>query len=197
MRPTGRRSRPDFLMKRASFSQRCGCCRGAAGLPRRARTAQDARAFYDARQAVRQREPAALHRLPRAAPADPLTASPASTSASAPPAGKPPHLVGEHLLKHFGIAPGTREAHAFTYLDFDRGGARRSARWAASRILQRSCSMLKRLAARRAAARRRRHLAGLGDGAVDARPGHGRRAEAPRRRRHDRPLGVHLRRASA
>jgi sulfur-oxidizing protein SoxB len=35
-------------------------------------------------------------------------------------AGQPPHLVGEALLKHFGIAPGTREAHAFTYLDFDR-----------------------------------------------------------------------------
>ncbi|MEP6998209.1 MAG: thiosulfohydrolase SoxB [Betaproteobacteria bacterium] len=34
--------------------------------------------------------------------------------------GKPPHLVGEALLKHFGIAPGTREAHAFTYLDFER-----------------------------------------------------------------------------
>ena len=33
-------------------------------------------------------------------------------------AGKPPHLVGEHLLKYFGIAPGTRDAHAFTYLDF-------------------------------------------------------------------------------
>ena len=33
--------------------------------------------------------------------------------------GKPPHLVGEHLLKHFGIAPGTRDAHAFTYLDFE------------------------------------------------------------------------------
>ena len=33
-------------------------------------------------------------------------------------AGKPPHLVGEHLLRHFGIAPGTREAHAFTYLDY-------------------------------------------------------------------------------
>ena len=32
--------------------------------------------------------------------------------------GKPPHLVGEALLKRFGIAPGTREAHAFTYLDF-------------------------------------------------------------------------------
>jgi sulfur-oxidizing protein SoxB len=33
-------------------------------------------------------------------------------------AGKPPHLVGEALLKHFGIAAGTRDAHAFTYLDF-------------------------------------------------------------------------------
>ncbi len=32
--------------------------------------------------------------------------------------GQPPHLVGEHLLKHFGIAPGTADAHAFTYLDF-------------------------------------------------------------------------------
>jgi S-sulfosulfanyl-L-cysteine sulfohydrolase len=34
--------------------------------------------------------------------------------------GKPPHLVGEALLRHFGIAPGTRAAHAFTHLDFER-----------------------------------------------------------------------------
>ena len=33
--------------------------------------------------------------------------------------GKAPHLVGEHLLKTFGIAPDTREAHAFTYLNFE------------------------------------------------------------------------------
>ncbi|HKW79832.1 MAG TPA: thiosulfohydrolase SoxB [Casimicrobiaceae bacterium] len=33
--------------------------------------------------------------------------------------GHPPHLVGEALLGHFGIAPGTREAHAFTCLDFE------------------------------------------------------------------------------
>ena len=33
-------------------------------------------------------------------------------------AGKPPHLVGEALLRHFGIRPGTIDAHAFTYLDF-------------------------------------------------------------------------------
>ena len=32
--------------------------------------------------------------------------------------GQPPHLVGEYLLKYYGIRPGTREAHAFTYLDF-------------------------------------------------------------------------------
>jgi sulfur-oxidizing protein SoxB len=28
-------------------------------------------------------------------------------------------VVGEHLLKTFGIAPGSRDAHAFTYLDFE------------------------------------------------------------------------------
>ena len=33
--------------------------------------------------------------------------------------GKAPHLVGESLLKHFNIAPGSVEAHAFTYLDFN------------------------------------------------------------------------------
>lgn len=33
-------------------------------------------------------------------------------------AGRLPHLVGEHLLRSAGIAPGTAEAHAFTSLDF-------------------------------------------------------------------------------
>ncbi len=32
--------------------------------------------------------------------------------------GKAPHLVGESFLKAFGIAPGSAQAHAFTYLDF-------------------------------------------------------------------------------
>ncbi|MCB1898416.1 MAG: thiosulfohydrolase SoxB, partial [Rhodocyclaceae bacterium] len=32
--------------------------------------------------------------------------------------GRAPHLVGESFLKHFGVRPGTIEAHAFTYLDF-------------------------------------------------------------------------------
>jgi sulfur-oxidizing protein SoxB len=37
-----------------------------------------------------------------------------------PAAGQPPHVVGEHLLRRFGLQPGTREAHALTYLDFVR-----------------------------------------------------------------------------
>jgi sulfur-oxidizing protein SoxB len=32
--------------------------------------------------------------------------------------GKAPHLVGQHLLKKFGIKPGSAEAHAFSYLNF-------------------------------------------------------------------------------
>jgi len=35
-----------------------------------------------------------------------------------PARGKVPHIVGKDLLKHFGIKPGTAEAHAFSYLDF-------------------------------------------------------------------------------
>ncbi|TCK17395.1 sulfate thiol esterase SoxB [Thiogranum longum] len=32
--------------------------------------------------------------------------------------GQPPHLVGEKFLAYYGIKPGSREAHAFTYLNF-------------------------------------------------------------------------------
>jgi sulfur-oxidizing protein SoxB len=38
--------------------------------------------------------------------------------------GRPPHLVGKALLRHFRIAPGTRSAHAFTYLDFEAAARR-------------------------------------------------------------------------
>ena len=34
--------------------------------------------------------------------------------------GQPPHLVGEKLLKYFGIKPESADAYAFTYLDFDK-----------------------------------------------------------------------------
>jgi sulfur-oxidizing protein SoxB len=35
-----------------------------------------------------------------------------------PMKGKPPHLVGNAFLAHYGVQPGSREAHAFTYLNF-------------------------------------------------------------------------------
>ena len=35
-------------------------------------------------------------------------------------AGRPPHLVGEALLRHFALPAGSREAFAFSYLDFER-----------------------------------------------------------------------------
>jgi len=34
--------------------------------------------------------------------------------------GRPPHLVGAHLLDYVGIKTGTQKAHAFTYLDFSK-----------------------------------------------------------------------------
>ncbi len=37
---------------------------------------------------------------------------------------QPPHLVGDALLQYAGIAPGTRQAHAFSYLDFSESARR-------------------------------------------------------------------------
>jgi S-sulfosulfanyl-L-cysteine sulfohydrolase len=38
--------------------------------------------------------------------------------------GQLPHLVGEHLLRACGVRPGTAQAHAFTYIDFERAAKR-------------------------------------------------------------------------
>ena len=38
--------------------------------------------------------------------------------------GRLPHLVGEHLLKTAGVKPGSAEAHALTYLDFEQAARR-------------------------------------------------------------------------
>ncbi len=84
------------------------------------------------------------------------------------------------------------EAHAFTYLDFEQAANLRQGR--RLRPSRHAGEDAAGRAARRAAARRRRHLAGFGDRAVDQGPGHGRRLQAARRGRDDRSLGVHLRR---
>jgi S-sulfosulfanyl-L-cysteine sulfohydrolase len=38
--------------------------------------------------------------------------------------GQLPHVVGESLLKRAGLRPGSAQAHAFTYLDFDKAARR-------------------------------------------------------------------------
>jgi sulfur-oxidizing protein SoxB len=38
--------------------------------------------------------------------------------------GRPPHLVGRAFLERFGIQPGSRSAHAFTFLDFEASARR-------------------------------------------------------------------------
>jgi sulfur-oxidizing protein SoxB len=38
--------------------------------------------------------------------------------------GQLPHVVGEALLKQLGLRPGTPQAHAFTYLDFEKAARR-------------------------------------------------------------------------
>jgi sulfur-oxidizing protein SoxB len=38
--------------------------------------------------------------------------------------GQPPHLVGKAFLDHFGIAPGSRGAYAFTFLDYQEAAER-------------------------------------------------------------------------
>jgi S-sulfosulfanyl-L-cysteine sulfohydrolase len=39
-------------------------------------------------------------------------------------AGKPPHLVGRAFLDRFGIRPDSADAHAFTFIDFEKSAAR-------------------------------------------------------------------------
>jgi sulfur-oxidizing protein SoxB len=63
-------------------------------------------------------------------------------------AGKPPHLVGARLLERFGLRPGSREAHAFTHLDFV-GAARVYGRLGGFAHL---ATLVKRLRARRSGA---------------------------------------------
>ena len=143
--------------------------------------------------ALRQRQPSCTSPTATRSCCRSTFASRASTSASARharPAAAPGRRAAAEGVRHRAAA--RARAHAFTYLDFEQA-ARRYGKVGGFAHLATLVKRLRRSAPRRAAARRRRHLAGLGHRAVDAGPGHGRRRQAARRRRHDRPLGVHLR----
>ncbi|MGB7542433.1 MAG: thiosulfohydrolase SoxB [Burkholderiales bacterium] len=94
----------------------------ACGLPFEARSAPRASAFYDA---PRFGNVSLLHFTDCHAQLLPVYfREPNVNLGVGDGADRPPHLVGEALLKYFGIRPGSREAHAFTQLDFTRAARR-------------------------------------------------------------------------
>jgi sulfur-oxidizing protein SoxB len=106
-------------MDRREFLQALAVA-AAAGLPlaSRAALAQDGAAFYDI---ARFGNVSLLHMTDCHAQLLPVHfREPDVNLGIGPAAGKPPHLVGEAFLKAYGIQPGTRQAHAFTHLDFER-----------------------------------------------------------------------------
>ena len=181
-------------MNRREFLQAVAAA-AAAGLPVDAPAALDlaaGAAVLRRYRALRQREPAALHRLPRAASAHPISRAERQPGRRrrAWPAAASRRRGAAPAFRH--RARDARRARVHLPRLHARGsGVRPDGRLRASRDARREAEGI---APRCAAARRRRHVAGLGDGALDAGPGHDRRAEAPGRRRDDRPLGVHARR---
>ena len=108
-------------MNRRSFLQALAAA-SASGLPlRRALAASDAD-IYDV---PRFGNVSLLHVTDSHAQLNPLRFREPSVNLGVGAArGRPPHIVGEALLRHFGIAPGTRTAHAFTCLDFTAAAKR-------------------------------------------------------------------------
>ena len=93
---------------------------GAAGLPlgSRAALAADGDAFYDV---PRFGNVSLLHMTDCHAQLLPVYfREPNVNLGIGAAAGKPPHLVGEQLLRYYGMARGSRDAYAFTHLDFPR-----------------------------------------------------------------------------
>jgi len=102
-------------LSRREFLQTLGAA-AAAGFALDARTASQASSFYDV---PRFGDVSLLHFTDCHAQLLPVHfREPNVNLGVAASANRPPHLVGEALLKHFGIRPGSREAHAFTHLDF-------------------------------------------------------------------------------
>ena len=107
---------------------------------------------------------------------------------------RPPHIVGEHFLKHYGLEAGTAEAHAFTCLDFENA-ARQYGKVGGFAHL---ATLVKQMRASRPGAL----LLDGGDtwrGSATALWTHGQDAVdacVQLSRRHDRPLGVRAGRRS-
>ncbi len=101
-------SRREFLQALAAAA--------AAGLPLESRPAPGDEAFYDLPPFG---NVSLLHFTDCHAQLLPVSfREPSVNLGGGEGANRPPHLVGEALLRQYGIEPGSREAHAFAYLDF-------------------------------------------------------------------------------
>ena len=118
--PASRRSQTAWSssLDRREFLQALAIA-GAAGLPVASRPAlaADGDAFYDI---PRFGNVSLLHMTDCHAQLLPVNfREPSVNLGIGRSVGVPPHLVGRKSLDAYGIKPGTREAHAFTYLDFE------------------------------------------------------------------------------
>jgi sulfur-oxidizing protein SoxB len=94
----------------------------AAGVPPRIGAAAPSDEFYDIGKFGHVR---VLHMTDTHAQLDPVHfREPSVNLGVGAMAGHPPHLVGQAFLKHFGVAPKSRAAHAFTFLDFTQAAHR-------------------------------------------------------------------------
>jgi sulfur-oxidizing protein SoxB len=108
-------------MRRREFLQALAAA-AACGVPLDAPHAQAARALYDL---PRFGNVSFLHFTDCHAQLLPTYfREPSANIGIGDAAGRAPHLVGEHLLRHAGIAAGSAEAHAFTSLDFEAAARR-------------------------------------------------------------------------
>ena len=112
--------------------------------------------------------------------------------------GNPPHLVARAFLDRFGIRPDSADAYAFTCIEFEKAAGRFGKLGGFAHLKTLVDRMRSEAGARaRAAARRRRSLAGHRPFQHAAGRRHGGCGQPARHRGDDRPLGIHLWREGA
>src|SRR6202049_2058480 len=110
-----------MAIRRRDFLKVTGAAALTAGLPRIARSADNA-SVYDLERFGNAR---ILHMTDTHAQISPVYfREPSVNLGIGAMAGKPPHLVGRAFLDRFGIRPDSAEAYAFTFLDFEKAAAR-------------------------------------------------------------------------
>jgi S-sulfosulfanyl-L-cysteine sulfohydrolase len=110
-----------MTIRRRDFLRLTGAAALSGGLPRLARSADNA-GVYDLERFGNAR---ILHTTDTHAQLMPVYfREPSVNLGIGAMRGRPPHLVGRAFLDRFGIRPDSADAYAFTYLDFEKSAAR-------------------------------------------------------------------------